>query len=61
MAKTMTPPQAEVAQGTWFQARLPQIVLLVAASGFGVTFVELMLIGLRRLRSWPWGFAASAC
>lgn len=45
MAETMTPSLANIAQGTWFHARLPQIVPLMAASGFGLTFVELVLIG----------------
>ncbi len=45
MPNTMIPSRSEVAQATWFQARLPQSVLLMTAGGFGLTLIELMLIG----------------
>jgi LPXTG-motif cell wall-anchored protein len=45
MAKTMPPSQTVLAQGNWFHAHLPQVALLMAAGGFGVTHVGLMLIG----------------
>ena len=45
MPKTLIPSRPETAQANGFQARLPQSVLLLAAGGFGLTLLELMLIG----------------